>query len=372
MKDDDERRQTGPVRFEIRKMKGYSVPDSEGLVKLDAMENPYPLSKDAMRRISEMASDLPLNRYPDMFAQGLKRLIRLQASIPDTHQIILGNGSDELIQMLITACCGGMSEGAVMGLAPSFVMYEQLALVVGAQWHESELDENFRIDVERTVGMVEKVRPRLLFVASPNNPTGNLFHPADMEKLAKATAPSGWLVLDEAYLPYSDPKVHGEYWKRLSGLSNVMFMRTFSKLGLAGIRLGYLVGHADEAAQIEKVRLPYNINVFTQAAAHQILQDADMLNEHARMVIKGREELTKGLQSMPGLKVHPSHANFLLVEVPSADSLWTWLREKGILVKVMKRTASGRLGSHLRITVGTDRENEALMSALADVMRETQ
>jgi len=348
-------------------MDAYPTQDAAGAIKLDAMENPHRLPAQTRERLAGALAEAAVNRYPDASPASLAQLVRRRDGIGDGHRILFGNGSDEVIQMLLTACCvGGEEESCAMGFAPSFVMYEQLALIAGAEWVAVPLDGGYGIDMPAALDLIGRRRPRLLFVASPNNPSGNAFPAAELERLASAMQGSGWLVLDEAYRPYSDPDLHAEYWSRLSAFPNALFMRTFSKLGMAGIRLGYLVGPAGAVDEVDKVRLPYNVNVYTQMVALQLLEDPDTLGRLVQPVIRQREALAGKLDSLPGVRTLPSRGNFLLTEVPDAPERWRFLRERGVLVKLMKPAPSGHLGSHLRITVGAEKENAILVETLRE------
>lgn len=352
----------GPVRADIRAMRAYPVPDDAGLVKLDAMENPHRLPDDLAGEIAAAVAGLSLNRYPDPSARRLRELIRDRHSVPETHEVILGNGSDELIQVLTQACCGGPGgpQGVVMGLDPGFVMYERTAKVCGAQWHAASLGDGFDIDLDETLGLIGELRPRLFFAASPNNPTGNALSAERLDRIADAMEPSGWLVVDEAYQAFSGlPSLLGRY----AGRPNVLVMGTLSKLGLAGIRLGHLVGRKAQVAHLEKVRLPYNVNACTQAVAHAVLGRFDAIRRQIDLIVSERERLREALNALPGVRAHPSRANFLLVEVPSAEAAWSGLVRRGVLVRKIPGPVLGKSDRHLRVTVGTEDDNRALVDA---------
>lgn len=356
--------QGGPVREDIRAMSAYTVPDHSGLVKLDAMESPHQLPDGITKEVAVAIGRLHLNRYPDMSARRLRESVRRRHSVPGTHDIILGNGSDELIQLLVQACCGGgRGEGGVMGLEPSFVMYEQIARVAGAEWDAVGLDRDFDIDTDRTLERIRQRRPRLFFAASPNNPTGNALSAERLDRVAEAMLPCGWLVVDEAYQAYSgSPSLLGRY----AGRRNVLLMGTLSKLGLAGIRLGHLAGRSEHIAQLEKVRLPYNINSCTQVIAAIVLDRFEEIGRLVGRTVSEREGLAEELGSIPGVRVHPSRANFLLVEVPDASAHWAGLAERRVLVKRLAGPIRGKADRHLRITVGNEADNRALTRAFRE------
>ena len=349
------------IRDEVLAMSAYHVQSAVGMVKLDAMENPYSLPAELRRALAESLAECDMNRYPDPAAPALKARIREVMEIPADLDLLLGNGSDELIQIIIQACA---RPGAViMAPVPTFVMYKAYATIANARFVGVPLRDDFSLDVEAFVRAVGEHDPAVVFISYPNNPTGNLFSSEAILEIVQAV--SGVVVIDEAYQPFAEASWMG----RLKDSSNVILLRTMSKLGLAGIRLGYAVGRKEWIAEFDKVRSPYNVNVLTQCVAEQILSDPGVLAEQAAEIRASRAVLLRRLSEMPGVKPFPSAANFILARVPDAAALFAGLRSRGVLVKNLH-------GMHpltencLRITVGTPDENERFLVALASALGE--
>lgn len=343
------------IRDEIRSESAYHVQPAGGMVKLDAMENPYELPEQLRQELARLLSDAPLNRYPDPQAPMLKTRLRQTMRIPDGFDLLLGNGSDEIIQVMVQACA--RPGATVLALAPSFMMYRMYALIAGVQFHSVPLEPDFSLDREKILAAVRKARPAVIFISYPNNPTGNLF-PDDVMQAILREAP-GLVVVDEAYQPFAG----STYLDRIEEHPNLVVLRTLSKLGLAGIRLGYAVGRPEWIREFDKVRSPYNVNVLTQIVAERVLAHYDVLERQAAAICTDRERLAVDLAGMPGFAVFPSRANFLLVRVPDATRLFELLRRRNVLVKNL-HGAHPVLDQCLRITIGTPAENQLLISAL--------
>ena len=346
------------VREEIRALSAYHVAPAAGLVKLDAMENPYRLPAPVAERLGRSLAQVAINRYPDPGAPGLKSALRRAMAIPGDLPMVLGNGSDEILQMIAVALA---RPGATMlALEPSFVMYRMSAITAGMRYVGVPLAADFSPDLGATLEAIAKSRPALTWIAYPNNPTGNLFPREAI--LAILEAAPGLVVIDEAYHPFAGG---ASFLPEVGRHPNLVLMRTVSKLGLAGLRLGFAVGPADWMAEFEKVRLPYNVNVLTAAAAELVLGEPGILEEQARAIVRDRARLESGLDAIAGARRFPSAANFVLVRVPDAPRAFEGLKSRGILVKNLH-------GSHflldncLRLTVGTPDENSMLLSALAE------
>ena len=347
------------VRPEIQALSAYHVPPAEGLVKLDAMENPWTWPAEMKTTWLERLRGVDVNRYPDPRAQALAEELRQAMDVPGDMELLLGNGSDEIIQMLALALRG---EGrGILSVEPGFVMYRMIALWCGMDYVGVPLKaEDFSLDMPALRQALEEHRPALVFLACPNNPTGNLFAEADIiEVLEKAP---GLVVVDEAYAPFTDHS----FMSRLGRYDNLLVMRTVSKLGLAGLRLGLLAGPSAWLREIDKVRMPYNINVLTQESARFALEHHQVLDEQTAHIRRERTRMLAALAAMPGLKVWPSEANFLLVRVPGrAAALFDHLLKNGVLVKKLH-------GSHplledcLRFTIGKPEENDRLLELVED------
>lgn len=348
------------LRPELLAQSAYHVADARGMVKLDAMENPYPLPEALREAVARRLAAVAVNRYPDAGCLELKQRLRAAAGVPAEVELLLGNGSDEIIQLLALAVA---RPGAViLGVEPSFVMFRLLAGLAGARWVGVPLRADFSLDEAALHEAMERHQPALSFFAYPNNPTGNLFDRAVLERVI-ARMP-GLVVVDEAYHAFAGDSFAGA----LQRFPNLLVMRTLSKLGLAGLRLGYLMGSPAWVGELEKLRLPYNINALTQAAATAILEHVDVLEVQAAALREARGELAAELARLPGVTVFPSAANFLLLRVKAAPRVFAGLKERGVLVKLAD-------GSHpllegcLRVTVSTAEENRLFLQALAQSLQ---
>jgi histidinol-phosphate aminotransferase len=345
------------IRPDVLDMAMYHVPDSVGFVKLDAMENPYLLSPQLQQALAERLAQVALNRYPVPSYSQLKESIKKQFGIPAGFGVVLGNGSDELISMLSAACA---KPGAVvLAPQPSFVMYAISARLAGMTFVGVPLCADLSLDKAAMLNAIAEHRPAITYLAYPNNPTGTLFDAGDIEDILHAVGQSGVVVLDEAYQAFAQTS----FMPRLAEFENLLVMRTVSKLGLAGIRLGYMSGSQALLDQFEKVRPPYNINVLTEAAAQFMLEHVDVLNQQAAQLREQRQLLSTALRSLPGVKVFPSAANFILIRVLDSEQVFAKLLKQKILVKNVGKMHA-LLGNCLRITVSTPEENVLFLDAL--------
>lgn len=353
-----ERRVAQLIRPEVRALKAYAVPDARGFVKLDAMENPYGLPPALRAQWLEALRAAPLNRYPEPSAPALKARLRAALAVPDGMELILGNGSDELIQILAMAVA---APGRVlMAPAPSFVMYEMIARYVGMSFVGVPLAQDFSLDRAAMLEAIERHRPTVLFLAYPNNPTGNLFDASTIEAIVSAS--DGLVVVDEAYHAFAQDS----FMDRLARFDNLLVMRTLSKQGLAGLRLGVLIGRDAWLNELDKLRLPYNINVLTQISAEFALRHRDVLDEQAARLRAERARVTAALAALPKVQVWPSAANFILFRVaaPPATKVFEALKADRVLIKNL-HAAGGPLENCLRVTIGTPEENDAFLAALS-------
>jgi histidinol-phosphate aminotransferase len=350
------------IRPEIRALSPYPVAPSEGLIKLDAMENPYAWPPEQRPALLERLGAVELNRYPDAGAAPVKARLREVMGVPDDMEVLLGNGSDEIIQMLQLAVAG--PGRCVLAPSPTFVMYELIAAWVGMQFEPVPLKADFELDAAAMLDAVARLEPALIFLAYPNNPTGNLFNADAVEAVIRAA--SGLVVLDEAYHAFSD----ASFMPRLGEFDNLLVMRTVSKLGLAGIRLGALAGPREWIGELDKVRLPYNINSLTQAAACETLDRHEVLAGQVARIRAERERVLAALQAMPGVEPFPSATNFILFRLGAAqpETVDAGLRERGVLVRNLHRPGSALEGC-LRVSIGLPAENDAFLAALAQLAR---
>ena len=349
------------IRPEIRTLSAYHVPDADGLVKLDAMENPYGWPAEMVEEWQLRLRGVSLNRYPDPAARHLLPVLRQVMGVPEAAGVLLGNGSDELIQILMLAVAG--TGRSVLSVEPGFVMYRMIATFAGLEYVGVPLGDDFALDTEATLAAIDRHQPALVFLACPNNPTGNVFDPAGVRAIIER-AP-GLVILDEAYHAFTDHT----WMPALPRHDNLLVMRTVSKMGLAGLRLGLLAGAPAWIAELDKIRLPYNINVLTQETARLALERHEVLEAQTRQIRADRHILFNGLRQFPELTVYPSEANFILFRVPPgrADAIFDGLKAQGILIKNLSH-ANETLRDCLRVTVGTEEENERFLTALRKVL----
>ncbi len=343
------------IRSEILALKAYHVPDATGMVKLDAMENPYRLPDAVCGELGAVAGAAGINRYPDPGAQRLKARLRAALRVPAGADLVLGNGSDEIIQMLTMAVA--RPGAVVLGVEPAFVMFRMIATFCGVRFAGVPLESDFSLDADAMLAAIKAEQPALIFIAWPNNPTGNLFDAAAIGRIIDA-AP-GMVVIDEAYHAFAQQT----FMDRLPHHPNLLVMRTLSKSGLAGLRLGVLAGAPAWLAHIDKVRLPYNVNVLTQLAAEKILQHDALLDEQAAALRAGRERMRADLRAIPGVTAFPSAANFILFRVAHASAVFERLKQQGVLIKNLDGSHPA-LADCLRVTVGTPAENAQFIAAL--------
>jgi histidinol-phosphate aminotransferase len=346
---------------QLRALQAYHVPPAAGLIKLDAMENPYAWPDWLLNDWLDTIRQAELNRYPDPSAHVLKSRLREVLGVPGGVELILGNGSDELIQMIIQAVAA--PGHVIMAPEPTFVMYRQIAMVAGLDFRGVPLCADFTLDADAMLETVTTHQPAVVFLAYPNNPTGNLFDREAIEAVL-SSAP-GLVVLDEAYAPFADDSFMAD----LGCCDNLLVLRTLSKLGLAGVRLGLLAGDAGWLAEIEKTRLPYNISTLDQLTGEFALRHYAVFEGQAKIIRQQRGELLDRLQSLPGLTVYPSAANFILFRVPPGrgEAVFEGLKSGGILIKNLAGSAPS-LTDCLRVTVGKPEENAAFIAALASLL----
>lgn len=349
------------IRDEVRASSAYHVPPATGMVKLDAMENPFGLPPALAAELGARLSAVALNRYPPADPAEFKQRLGAAVGLPPGSALMLGNGSDELIHLVIQACA--RPGATVLSPWPSFVMYDLSARFDGCRFVGVPLAADFSLDRAAMLAAIAEHRPAVIFIAWPNNPTGNLYDRATVEAVL-AAAP-GLVVLDEAYLPFAQ-----DTWlPQLPAHPNLLVLRTLSKLGLAGIRLGYLCAHPDWIGEFEKLRPPYNVNGLTLATADLMLDHLDVLDAQAALLRGERTRLRDALRVLPGvITVHDSAANFMLLEVADPDAVFARLKARGILIKNVARQHP-LLAGCLRVTVGAPQENDAFLAALTESLR---
>jgi histidinol-phosphate aminotransferase len=348
------------IRRDVLAMTSYPVPDATGFVKLDAMENPFPLPAPLAAQLGERLAGVALNRYPAPRPEALLEKIKRVMNVPVNCEVLLGNGSDEIISMVSMACA---KPGAkALAPVPGFVMYQLSARLANLEFVGVPLKADFTLDTDAMLAAIAEHQPAIVYLAYPNNPTGTLYDDAGMERII-AAAHRSLVVIDEAYQPFAQQS----WLPRADAFDNVVVMRTVSKLGLAGIRLGYLVGRAAWLTEFDKVRPPYNVNVLTQATADFLLDHLDVLDAQAAQLREERTKLAQAVGRLPGAEVFPSAGNFLLVRVPDASVMFETLLTARVLIKNVSKMHP-LLANCVRLTVGSPEENAQLLAALKLVL----
>lgn len=344
-------------RKEVLALSAYKVADASGLIKLDAMENPYSWPEEIKNLWLESIKECQLNRYPDPEAKQLANTIKRVNNIPEKFEILLGNGSDEIIQLLLMAL---PPNAHVLAPDPGFVMYKQLSQSLGLTYHGIPLlTDSFDLDLPAMIAAIEKHQPSVIFLAYPNNPTGNLFNAKAIKEII--TKAAGLVILDEAYAPFADASFISE----LPNHANLLVMRTVSKLGLAGLRLGYIAGDPAIIEQLNKIRLPYNINILTQASTDFALNHHSLFDQQTAEIKVERANVHDQLKQLEGITAFPSAANFILFRTPAnqADNIFAAIKKQGVLIKNLN-PQGGLLKDCLRVTIGKPEENSSFLSAL--------
>jgi histidinol-phosphate aminotransferase len=348
-------------RKEVLAMSAYTVADAEGLIKLDAMENPYNWPEDIKIKWLETLKDCQLNRYPDPEAVQLTETIKRLNQLSDQFEVLLGNGSDEIIQLLLMAV---QPDSEVLAADPGFVMYKQISHCLGLSYNGVPLlADTFDLDLPAMLDAIEKHQPSIIFLAYPNNPSGNLFSEASIRKIIEIS--QGLVIIDEAYAPFAG----ASFMPALNQYDNLLVMRTVSKLGLAGLRLGYIAGNRAIIEQLNKIRLPYNINSLTQISANFALSTKMLFDQQIQTICTERALIFKQLNEIDGLKAYPSAANFILFRTPEnqANNIFAALKQQGILIKNLS-PQGGVLADCLRVTVGKPEENTVFLGALRNTL----
>ena len=348
------------IRQDVQSMHAYAIQDATGMVKLDAMENPFGLSAELQAQLGQRLGAVALNRYPGERVNVLRHALAQYAQMPEGFDIMLGNGSDELITLVSIAC--DVPGANFLAPVPGFVMYAMSAQLQGIQFHGVPLTANFELDEAAMLAAIAKHKPAVVYLAYPNNPTGTLWDADVIERIVLAQGQQGGLVvMDEAYQPFASQT----YMDRIAQHGHVLLMRTLSKFGLAGVRLGYMVGPKALIAEIDKVRPPYNISVLNCECALFALEHADVFAEQAAQIRQERQKLSEALAALPGVQVFESQANMLLVRMPDATKCFEGMKTKGILVKNVSKMHP-LLHNCLRLTVGTPAENAQMLTALKE------
>jgi len=343
------------IRPQIKRLAAYHIDETAVRIKLDAMENPFSMPVKVRREIGAAVRGTAINLYPDPSGKKLKQAIAsLWNMRPD--QMLLGNGSDELIQTIILAF-----GGPVLIPVPTFAMYDITARALAQNVITVQLASGFELDADLLLEKAKEGKARVIFLACPNNPTGNRFSDAAVRKILEKAGAA--VVIDEAYFSFS-----GKTWlPHLKHYRNMIILRTLSKIGFAGLRVGVLAASREIVDELNKIRLPYNINSLSQAAAVTALRHRNVLERQISLLISEREKLYNAFLRMRGVTAYPSETNFIMIRTEKdAENVHQELKRAGILVKNLSK--SGPLKNCLRITVGTPNENRELLTQLRTIL----
>ncbi|HYA85542.1 MAG TPA: histidinol-phosphate transaminase [Nitrospirota bacterium] len=347
------------IRPQVRKLAAYHVDETQVRIKLDAMENPFPMPPAVRREIAAVVKSTPLNLYPDPSAKVLKQEIASLWKMNPEHMII-GNGSDELIQAIVLAF-----GGPVLIPSPTFAMYEITSRALAQNVVSIPLDENFDIDADLMTKKARERKAKVIFLACPNNPTGNRFSDSAIRKILDEA--NAAIVIDEAYFSFSGKT----YLPLLKKYPNMIVLRTLSKIGFAGLRIGVLAASRSIVVELNKIRLPYNINGLSQAVAVRALAHRDVINRQISLLISERKKLYNIFSAMPGVTAYPSETNFIMIRTNAdATVIHRKLKQAGILIKNLSKP--GPLKNCLRVTIGTPEENKEFLKILTHILATDQ
>lgn len=350
------------IRADVRAMHAYTVQAADGLLKMDAMENPFGLPPALQAALGQRLGALALNRYPGPRTEVLRDALARHADMPEGCALVLGNGSDELISLVALACARPGAQ--VLAPLPGFVMYGMSAQLQGLGFTGVALTPDFALDAAAMEAAIARHRPAITYIAYPNNPTATLWDDAAvLRTIDAAGAQGGIVVIDEAYQPFASRTWLDRMRAEPARHGHVLLMRTLSKFGLAGVRLGYLCGHAALIDEIDKVRPPYNVSVLNAEATLFALEHAGEFARQAALIRAQRERLQAVLRAVPGCEPFPSEANMILVRVPDAKRVFGGMKARGVLVKNVEGLHP-LLANCLRLTVGTADENAQMLDAL--------
>ncbi len=350
------------IRHDVQGMHAYAVQDSRGLIKLDAMENPHRLSPALQAELGARLGQVAVNRYPGERVEALKTALRGHAQPPAGWSIMLGNGSDELISLLALAC--DVPGASILAPLPGFVMYAMSAQLQGLAFHGVPLTSDFELDEAAMLAAIDQHRPAIVYLAYPNNPTGTLWDAGAITRIIAAQGAAGGLVvMDEAYQPFAARSWIENVRAAPEAHRHVLVMRTLSKFGLAGVRIGYLLGEAGLLAEIDKVRPPYNVSVLNAECALFALGHTEVFAAQAQDIRAQRALIFEALAQLPDVHAFASQANMILVRVPDAAKAFEGMKARGVLVKNVSKMHP-LLAECLRLTVGTADENAQMLAAL--------
>ena len=346
------------LREDINNFKEYFIDNSENMIKLDAMEYPVDKSlRDVIKSLNINEKEILLNRYPESHSQELEKIILDYFGLNSNFGVNFGNGSDELIQNI---CLAFSKKGNnVMVPSPSFSMYEKIISTVNLKYIPEYLNEDFDIKIDQMIKNISKYKPAIIFLACPNNPTSNLW---DKDKIIQIIESSeSIVVIDEAYVDFCE----SSYIDLIEKYENLVILRTFSKIGFAGLRLGFMISNKEISSIINKIRLPFNINTVSLKIIINIFENFSIIKKNCQNIINSREKLYSDLSDLRNIKVLKSSTNFLIFKTlnKSSDEIYNLLKDSNILIKNLNNNSS--LKNFLRVTVGTEEENNSFVSTLS-------
>ena len=359
------------IRPDVRAMHSYVVQPSTGMLKMDAMENPFRLPAHLQAALGQRLGAVALNRYPGDRIGDLKAALAQYAGMPEGYGIVLGNDSDELITLLALACAqpvdkdGRGQRATMLAPMPGFVMYPLSAQLQGLEFVGVPLTPDFELDEPAMLAAIAQHRPAITYIAYPNNPTATLWDEGAVQRIIDAVGAQGGIVaVDEAYQPFASRTWLTRMQAEPARNAHVLLMRTLSKFGLAGVRLGYMLGQPALVAEIDKVRPPYNVSVLNGEAALFALEHADVFAAQAAELVAQRTVLVNALRQMPGIeKCWDSEANMVLVRVADSARAYEGMKARKVLVKNVS-TMHPLLHNCLRLTVGNAQDNATMLAAL--------
>lgn len=346
------------VKPNIRSLRAYEAAEIPCRAKLDANESPYGLPSKLLVNLYLPKNQRlfgGLNRYPDPEAKSLRKLVAKEFKVKPEN-ILHGNGSDELIYYLIT-----IFGGPVLYPVPTFSMYGIISQALGEKKIEIPLDKKFDLNTGKILRVVKKERPKIIFLSSPNNPTGNCFSSDRILEIINLSRSVGIVVVDEAYRPFSGKK---GFLPLLKKYKNLIILKTLSKIGLAGLRVGFMVADLKIINEVNKVRLPFNLNSLSQKIAVEALKDRRLMQSYITSIISGRKGLFNEMNKMKNIRPYPSDSNFILFKIKDPDKIYKGLLKRGVLVRNMK----GIIDGCLRVTVGTPRENTIFLKTIKQLV----
>ncbi len=362
-----------PLRFirqDVQSMHAYAIQHSVGMVKLDAMENPFALPPELQAQLGERLGKVAINRYPGARIDALKAALADYVNLPQGFSLMLGNGSDELISLLAMAC--DVPNAKILAPEPGFVMYAMSAQLQGLDYIGVPLRADFELDEAAMQSAIAQHEPAIVYLAYPNNPTANLWDAGVIRRLiAQVSAYGGLVVMDEAYQPFSSLSWLDEIRQHPEANAHVLLMRTLSKFGLAGVRLGYMLAPTALLKEVDKLRPPYNVSVLNAECALFALEHTEEFARQAQQICQERERLLSALSKSSNATAYKSDANMMLLRIQPqsaqdsapADRVFEVLKAHKVLVKNVSKMHP-LLAHCLRLTVGTPEENTQLLAAL--------